>query len=91
MFFNFNNYYSHYQISLKRKITRYYTSPDQNKLSNEQISAMNKVRKSAIKVEEMDRKDEIKLGLSILVERKDRNVERKNQESKHTKSGSAGV
>lgn len=52
---------------------------------------MNKVRKSAIKVEEMDRKDEIKLGLSILVERKDRNVERKNQESKHTKSGSAGV
>lgn len=52
---------------------------------------MNKVRKSAIKVEEMDRKDQIKLGLSILVERKDRNVERKNQESKHAKSGSAGV
>lgn len=32
---------------------------------------MNKVGKSAIKVEEMDRKDEIKLGLSILVEKKD--------------------
>ena len=46
---------------------------------------MNKVGKSAIKVEEMDRKDEIKLGLSMLVEKKDRNVERKNQESKHKK------
>ena len=40
---------------------------------------MNKVGKSAIKVEEMDIKDEIKLGLSIIVEKKDLNVERKNQ------------